>query len=170
MAPSSIKGDNRNKEYYILLSAKLNAPNLVSNHGQEHYLFTQNERTALRTLLVSNTKGKDQLAVKTTLEKHLQVSNQEHNLLMFADKLHPINLLISNVHKLAQACCKKLHSKTTCWCPNRSNDQSLLTVAKRTSLKTTYLSLSRSQEQSLLTVTKRKPNQNTKSLLTRRTR
>ena len=111
LAPSSIKGDNRNKEYYILLSAKLNAPNLVSTHGQEHYLFTQNERTALRTLLVSNTKGKDQLAVKTTLEKHLQVSNQEHNLLMFADKLHPINRLISNVHKLAQACCKKLHSK-----------------------------------------------------------
>jgi hypothetical protein len=30
---------------------------------------------------------------------------------MFADKLHPINRLISNVHKLAQACCKKLHSK-----------------------------------------------------------
>ena len=82
--------------------AKPNSPNHVSTHGQEHYIFTQNERAALCTLLVSNTKGKDQLAVKTTLEKHLQVSSQEHNLLMFADKLHPMNLLISKVHKFAR--------------------------------------------------------------------
>ena len=81
--------------------AKPNSPNHVSTHGQEHYIFTQNERAALCTLLVPNTKGKDQLAVKTTLENHLQVSNQEHNLFMFADKLHPMNLLISKVHKLA---------------------------------------------------------------------
>ena len=56
----------------------------------------------------------DDLGKKTTIEKHLQVSNQEHNLLMFADKLHPINRLISNVHKLAQACTSKSKFAQTC--------------------------------------------------------